>query len=115
VGRITVCPIGARLIAAISQQIAQRERLESETGADLQKELGFPPLAALRRGLEILRQELLRPSLIYPAVGFESPPPAPSNLDLRSLVFPLESAESGPSAGPSVPASGLEFGQKDQL
>ena len=50
----------AELLETIARRIEQRERLERELGVDLQRRLGLPDLADLKRGLEILRQELAR-------------------------------------------------------
>ena len=48
------------LLDTIAQRIEIRERLESELGVDLGDLLGLPDLAALKRGLAILRQEHAR-------------------------------------------------------
>ena len=48
------------LLEVIAQRIEQQERLESELGPDLQRTLGLPDVADLKRGLEILRQEHAR-------------------------------------------------------
>ena len=48
------------LLETIAQRIEIRERLERELEVDLRDLLGLPDLAALKRGLAILRREHAR-------------------------------------------------------